>query len=48
MVRVKVKPNPKELILLKKQIEMARTKNVPRKPETALQRATFAAKNLLP
>lgn len=43
MVRVKVKPNQKELLLLRKQIEMARTKNVPRKPET-LQRATFGAK----
>lgn len=40
---VRVKANPKELLSLRKQIEMARTKNVPRKPET-LQRATFAVK----
>lgn len=41
---VRVKANPKELLSLRKQIEMARTKNVPRKPEKTLQRATFAVK----
>ena len=42
MVRVKVKPNSKELLLLRKQIEMARTKNVPRKGTLVPPRAIFA------
>lgn len=40
---VRVKANPKELLSLRKQIEMARTKNTPRKPQT-LPRATFPVK----